>query len=219
MTDEEATGVGSGAVGTAVVRKERPSIVWIIPIIALLVGAFVAWRVLSSRGPEITISFQTAEGIEAGKTQVKYRNVSVGLVEEITIAQDLTHVICRVRMAAGADEYLRDKTRFWIVKPRVAAGQVSGSGHIAVGLLHCRRPGGARQETEELRRPRGATHRRPGGSRPLFRAAVHARRFDGRRLAHLLSQVPRGPGSFLPSWATRTSSPRGCSSVRPMTPG
>ena len=64
---------------------------------------------LSARGPEITISFQTAEGLEAGKTQVKYKNVSVGLVEEITIAKDLSGVICRVRMAAGADEYLRDK--------------------------------------------------------------------------------------------------------------
>ena len=60
----------------------RPSIVWVIPLIAVLVGGFVAYRALSERGPEITIIFESAEGLEAGKTKIKYKDVEVGLVED-----------------------------------------------------------------------------------------------------------------------------------------
>ena len=61
--------------------RERPSIVWLIPLVAALVGGFVAWRAFSERGPEITITFKTAEGLEAGKTKIKYKDVEVGVVE------------------------------------------------------------------------------------------------------------------------------------------
>jgi len=121
-------------VADAVVEeRQRPSVVWIIPLVALLVGAFVAWRVLSARGPEITIAFKSAEGLEAGKTQIKFKDVEVGLVEEVTLEKDLSGVVCRARMVAGAEAYLREQTRFWIVKPRIAGGQVSGLGTLLSG--------------------------------------------------------------------------------------
>jgi paraquat-inducible protein B len=116
-----------------VAERQRISVVWIIPLIAVLVGAFVAWRVLSARGPEITIAFKTAEGLEAGKTQIRFKDVQVGLVEEVVLEKDLSGVICHARMVAGAESYLRDKTRFWIVKPRIAGGQVSGLGTLLSG--------------------------------------------------------------------------------------
>ena len=121
-------------VGDALVEEQRRiSAIWIIPIIAVLVGGFVAWRVLSARGPEIEISFKSAEGLEAGKTQVKYKDVEVGLVESVELSPDLSGVVVKARMVAGASDYLRETARFWIVKPRIAGGQVSGLGTLLSG--------------------------------------------------------------------------------------
>jgi len=121
-------------VAEAVVEeRQRISIVWIIPLVAILVGAFVAWRVLSSRGPEITISFKSADGLEAGKTKLKFKDVEVGLVEDVSLEPDLSGVIVHARMVAGAGDYLREQTRFWIVRPRIAGGQVSGLGTLLSG--------------------------------------------------------------------------------------
>lgn len=113
--------------------RRRPSIVWVIPLIAALVGGFVAWRTFSERGPEITIRFATADGLEAGKTKVEYKSVELGVVEEIRLADDLSHVVCHARMVKGAEQYLREGTRFWVVRARVAGGQVSGLGTIFSG--------------------------------------------------------------------------------------
>jgi len=126
----------SGAAGVAdavVATRGRPSIIWLIPLIAALVGGFVAYRTYSERGPAITISFTTAEGLEAGKTQIKYKDVEVGLVETVTLAPDLSGVVCQARMVHGAGEWLSEKTQFWIVKPRIAGGQVTGLGTLLSG--------------------------------------------------------------------------------------
>jgi paraquat-inducible protein B len=132
--DQEPEGSGSSGAADAVVeRRGRPSIVWLIPLVAALVGGFVAWRAFSERGPLITIDFRTAEGLEAGKTQIKYKDVEVGVVEGVVLAPDLSGVVCRARMVKGADEYLRENTRFWVVKPRVAGGQVTGLGTLLSG--------------------------------------------------------------------------------------
>lgn len=123
------TGVATAVIAT----RERPSIVWLIPLIAALVGSFVAYRTLSERGPEVTISFKTAEGLEAGKTQIKYKDVEVGLVESVTLEPDLSGVVCTARMVKGANNWLTENTQFWIVKPRIAGGQVSGLGTLLSG--------------------------------------------------------------------------------------
>ena len=81
-----------------VTTRRRPSIVWLIPLVAAVVGAFVAWRTYSDLGPEIQISFQSAEGLEAGKTPIKYKDVQVGMVEEIHLRDDLSGVVCTARM-------------------------------------------------------------------------------------------------------------------------
>jgi paraquat-inducible protein B len=106
--------------------RGRPSIVWLIPLIAVLVGAFVAYRAISDRGPQITISFKSASGLEAGKTKIKFKDVEIGVVESVQLSADLMSVVCRARMVKGAEEYLREKSQFWVVEPRIAGGQVSG---------------------------------------------------------------------------------------------
>lgn len=134
MSEREPFSFEEGDVAEAVVEaRKRPSIVWLIPLVAALVGAFVAWRAISERGPEITITFKSAEGLEAGKTHIKYKDVEVGVVEDVALAPDLSDVIVRARMVRGADGYLREKTQFWVVKPRVAGGQVSGLGTLFSG--------------------------------------------------------------------------------------
>ncbi|HXK26138.1 MAG TPA: MlaD family protein, partial [Myxococcota bacterium] len=121
MSEREPGSFEEDDVASAVVEtRRRPSIVWLIPIVAALVGAFVAWRALSERGPEITIDFKTAEGLEAGKTHIKYKDVEVGVVDSVALSPDLSGVVVRARMTAGAEDYLREKTQFWIVKPRVS---------------------------------------------------------------------------------------------------
>jgi paraquat-inducible protein B len=127
MTEQMPEGGGLGGIAEAVVEtRGRPSIVWLIPLIAVLVGAFVAYRAISERGPEITISFKTAGGLEAGKTKIKYKDVEVGVLEEVRLSPDLSSVICRARMVNGSEEYLRENSQFWVVQPRIAGGQVSG---------------------------------------------------------------------------------------------
>lgn len=124
-----------GAVEAVVDTRRRPSIVWLIPLVAALVGGFVAWRTYSERGPAITITLANAEGLEAGKTKVRYKNVEVGLVEEVVLAEDLSQVTARARMVHGAERYLREGTRFWVVKARISGGQVSGLGTLFSGAF------------------------------------------------------------------------------------
>ena len=127
MTDEIPERGELGDVADAVVEtRGRPSIVWLIPLVAALVGAFVAYRAISERGPEITITFKTAGGLEAGKTKIKYKDVEIGVVEEVRLSPDLSSVVCRARMVKDSDNYLREKSQFWVVEPRISGGQVSG---------------------------------------------------------------------------------------------
>ena len=79
-----------------------------------------------AQGPLIDIRFKTAAGLQAGKTKVKYRDVEVGKVKSILVSEDLKSVIVRARLVAGAEQYLREKTRFWVERPRVSVGRVSG---------------------------------------------------------------------------------------------
>jgi paraquat-inducible protein B len=121
------------AVEAMVSTRSRPSIVWLIPLVAAVVGAFVAWRTFSERGPAIEIAFQTAEGLEAGKTQIKYKDVEIGVVEEIHLREDLSGVRCTARMVKGFGPFLKEGTRFWVARARFAGGQVSGLSTILSG--------------------------------------------------------------------------------------
>jgi len=108
-------------------RKRRQiSLVWIIPIVAVLVGAYLVFHALRTNGPTIDIEFKTAEGLEAGKTKIKYKNVDIGTVQTITLGRDKKGVVVTAQMTRSATDLLVDDTRFWIVKPRIAGGQISG---------------------------------------------------------------------------------------------
>ncbi|MEN8803710.1 MAG: MlaD family protein [Thiogranum sp.] len=119
----------------AIVDEESKGfpVVWLLPLVALLVGGWLFYKTMSEKGPVITISFETAEGIEAGKTQIKFRDVTVGQVDAVDIADDLKTVVLTATMEAGTEVYLTDASRFWVVKPRVGAGGVTGLGTLLSG--------------------------------------------------------------------------------------
>lgn len=114
-------------------RRKGLSAVWLLPIVALLVGVWLVAKTVSERGPEIVVSFKTAEGIQAGKTEVKLKDVTVGNVESVTFSKDLSQVLVSIQMIAGTASHLTDKTRFWVVRPRVGAGEISGLGTLFSG--------------------------------------------------------------------------------------
>jgi paraquat-inducible protein B len=107
-------------------RRRRLSLIWAIPIVSALIGGWLTWRTLWERGPQITITFETASGLTAGQTHVRHKDVDMGLVERLGLSKDLQSVVVTVRMNREAEPLLTDKAQFWVVKPRFFAGVVSG---------------------------------------------------------------------------------------------
>ena len=119
---------------TAKVKTGRSfSIIWIVPILALLIGGWLAIKAIYEKGPTISISFASAEGLEAGKTKIKYKDVEIGQVEEIRLSDDLNHVQVTAELKKETEKYLNDKTRFWVVRATVRGGSVSGLGTLLGG--------------------------------------------------------------------------------------
>jgi paraquat-inducible protein B len=114
-------------------RRRSPQLVWLIPIVAALIGGWIAVKTIFDKGPTITITFKTAEGLEAGKTKVKYKNVDIGEVRDIHLSEDHSQIFVTVEFAKQAENFLVDDTRFWVVRPRVGGGQVSGLGTLFSG--------------------------------------------------------------------------------------
>ena len=107
-------------------RGRRISVIWSIPLVALLIGAWLAWDTLSKEGPTIEISFQSGEGLQAGQSQLKYKDIVFGTIKSLRLSPDLTRVIVTVVTTAQAKPLLTDGTVFWVVKPRLFAGTLSG---------------------------------------------------------------------------------------------
>ncbi|MEJ2199921.1 MAG: MlaD family protein [Desulfuromonadaceae bacterium] len=122
-------------------RRQTPSLIWIVPIAAALIAAWLAIKTINDRGPLISIRFDSATGLEAGKTKIRYRDVDIGLVEEIRLDEDLTHVLVRARMDKRATPFLTESARFWIVRARVSSEEVSGLSTLFSGVYIALAPG------------------------------------------------------------------------------
>ena len=125
----------------AVKRRSGISIVWVIPLVAAAIGLFLAYKAYTEKGPTITIAFDTAEGLEAGKTKLRYLDVEVGTVQQVELASDLRHIVVTAGMVPNAAEFLHTGTTFWIVKPRIGVGGVSGLGTLLSGAYIGLAPG------------------------------------------------------------------------------
>jgi paraquat-inducible protein B len=117
----------------SVSQKRAINPIWFVPVIALLLGAWMVFYTLSSEGPEITLVLSTAEGIEAGKTKIKLRSVDIGLVETVELREDLESVRVVASLVKGVEELLREDTQFWVVRPRIGKSGVSGLSTLLSG--------------------------------------------------------------------------------------
>jgi paraquat-inducible protein B len=116
----------TAVVRSGIVHKRRWSLIWAIPVVTVIIGAWLAWQTLAERGPLITITFETAEGLQANQSHVRHKDVDMGVVQKISLTPDLQRVQVTVRMNREAQPLLTDKAQFWVVRPRFFAGSISG---------------------------------------------------------------------------------------------
>ncbi len=107
-------------------RSRRLSVIWIVPLVAVAIGGWLAWDTLSKEGPTIKISFESGEGLQPGQSQLKYKDIVFGTVKSLTLAPDKGHVIVTVATTHESEPLLTEGTLFWVVKPRLFAGNISG---------------------------------------------------------------------------------------------
>jgi paraquat-inducible protein B len=113
--------------------RTRISLVWVIPIVAALVGAWVAITRIESEGPKIRLVFGSADGLEAGKTKIEYKGVEVGTLTSIQLSPDHRQVLATAQMAPKTEDFLVDDTQFWVVRPRISGANVTGLGTLISG--------------------------------------------------------------------------------------
>jgi len=136
----------SGIATPRIQRQSGPSIIWLIPLITLLIGGWLVFKTTSEKGDVITLAFQTAQGIEPGKTRIKYKNIEIGIIKSLRFSDNFEHVILTAQMNKEADRLLRRGTKFWVVRPRLSLRQISGLGTLIAGSYIELDPGeGARQ--------------------------------------------------------------------------
>lgn len=155
-------------------KKSGPSLVWLIPLITALVGGWLIYKTITEKGPQITITFKTAEGIEAGRTQIKYKEIEIGVVKSVRFSADFSQVILTADMDKEAAPFLRRDTLFWVVKPRLSLYGVSNLSTLISGVYIEIEPG------------KGASQRRFEGldSPPVLKADV-----EGTKVVLLAKQL------------------------------
>ena len=107
--------------------------IWIVPFIALIIASWLAYQYFSELGPEIRIVFSKNEGLKAGQSQIKYRNVPIGTIKKIELQEDGEGIIVIARMDKTVASFLNKSSKFWIVKPEVGIGGVSGLDTLITG--------------------------------------------------------------------------------------
>jgi len=145
---------GISAVPDAIVERRRrraSQLIWLIPIVAAIIGAYLAVKYYVDRGPVITITFRSGEGIEAGKTKIKYKDVQIGQVKGITIAKDRSHVVVTAELNKEAEPLLVADTRFWVVRARIAGGSISGLSTLMGGSYIAVDAGKSEEERYEFK--------------------------------------------------------------------
>jgi paraquat-inducible protein B len=126
--------VSAEALPKARVRRRRlPNAAWLVPLLALLVAGYLVWDRLRERGPEIVISFADGAGVRVGVTPVKYRGVDIGEVTGVRLSESHDRALVQVRLQRSAAALAREGTRFWIVRPQVGFGNITGLNTVLTG--------------------------------------------------------------------------------------
>ena len=131
-------------------RQTRLSPIWIVPIVAIIIGLWLVYDNYTSRGTLITLTMNNAEGIEAGNTLIRSRNVEIGLVQNVQLSEDLSSAVITARIQPQADKLLREDSRFWVVKPRIGREGISGLGTVLSGAYIQLEPGTSEEQRREF---------------------------------------------------------------------
>ncbi|GAB3784076.1 PqiB family protein [Dyella agri] len=175
MTDEQSgapPSPGGDALPRPVLRKRRTnaSLIWLVPILAAIVGVSLVVNSWLQAGPDITISFQSAQGLADGKTPVKYKDVVIGKVDKIRLSGDRSHVLVKVALDKSAKAFATKDTRYWVVRPRIGLGGVSGVDTLFSGAYIGADTGDSSEPEDEfkgLENPPAVTNGEPGKSYTL----------------------------------------------------
>ncbi|AOA59526.1 PqiB family protein [Acinetobacter larvae] len=128
-------------------KRWRPALIWLVPFVALLIAISLAAKAVLDKGPSIDVSFRTAEGLIAGKTTVRYKQVDIGLVRQINLSDDRSHIIAKIDLRKDASNFAAKDSRFWVVRPRVGTGGISGIDTLLSGA-YIEVDGGKATETQ-----------------------------------------------------------------------
>jgi paraquat-inducible protein B len=137
----------TGLPEATVKRRGLFSPIWLIPIIAAAVGGWLAFKTISEKGPTIKITFSEVSGVEVGKTQIKVKDLTAGVVTDVELSDDLSTITLTAEMVALAGRHLNEDTRFWIVRPRFSASGVTGLDTLLSGAFIQMDPGGGEPTT------------------------------------------------------------------------
>ena len=125
----------------AIINTTRElNLIWLLPLCALLVSGWLIYKTLSEKGSEITITFSSADGLEIDKTKIKYLDVEIGKVSNISINKDLKTISVTAEMNKDSSEYLTEKTQFWVVRPKIGLNGISGLGTLMTGAYIAIKP-------------------------------------------------------------------------------
>jgi paraquat-inducible protein B len=134
----------------AKVRQEKWAfpVVWVVPLLAAIVAAYLVYHRVQDYGETITIDFKDGSGLTAGQTPVKYRGVSIGQVETLELSKDLQHVVVSTRLRRSAQSVARKGSVFWIVRPEVGISNITGLGTVITGPEIVVQPGSGPAQTK-----------------------------------------------------------------------
>jgi paraquat-inducible protein B len=132
------------------IRKSRRfPVIWAIPVVAIAIGAWLAWDTLRKEGPLIVVTFDDAEGLTVGQSQLKFKDITLGTVKSLEFTEDRRHVLVSIATTAQAKPFLTSGTQFWVVKPRLFAGNISGFSTLLSGSYVGMLPGDVAAKAEQ----------------------------------------------------------------------
>jgi paraquat-inducible protein B len=168
----------SAAPPRAKLRQPRFQLVWLIPLLAAAIAGYLGYRTFMEQGPLLTLTFNSADGLQTGQTQLKYKAVALGTVESIDLSPDSSHVVVRVRMTEVGARFLTSHARFWVERPRFDLSDTAGIETIVSGpyiAVDPGAPGGNYQSGfTGLEQPPGVRSDEPGRTYTLIAADIGA---------------------------------------------
>lgn len=150
MSDSPGNSKTDEPLPKAKIKRRRWSlpVVWVVPLAAAIVAGYVVYDRAREFGPEITITFNDSSGVITGQTPIKYRGVSIGEVTAVELSKDLKHATVKVRLQRSAGLIAREGSVFWIVRPEVGIGNITGLQTVLTGPEIQVLPGSGRPKSE-----------------------------------------------------------------------